>query len=75
MKSTLIPAPEAKPEVKYPRLMESKSSGLVVLFHDATSGQVMRPSELWTVGKYSAHWDAKNFTPLPPGTKIVLEQE
>lgn len=49
------------------------SQGLVILFHDFTSGVVVMapPNEPWSVGDYSRNWNGNEFEKFKG--KIVLE--
>lgn len=55
----------------FPKLMRSKTSPLVVLFTEASSGTVVVSTDRYTVGHYCEDWCADSFEPF--SDRVVLE--
>lgn len=73
---------------KYPVLMKSKTSGMVVLFIKPASGFVVLPGsgastvDLYgdgnyksSIGDFSDHWSIDDFVPLEIGSQIIITQD
>lgn len=61
MKST-IKGKEASAENEYPKLMEHRHCGLVVLFTDENCGTVVNESDaVYSVGDWSDTWEISDF--------------
>ena len=46
---------------KFPKLMKSNDSSLIVLFESKNSGTVIVEGDTWKVGESTAHWDDNGF--------------
>lgn len=64
MKSEIIEKPEIKKEKPFPKLMISRNTGNVVLFHEPRHGHIVLPGEgnlQYNVGDYSSCLEMSNF--------------
>ena len=60
--------------LEYPYLAESKVFASVVLFEAPGTGCIVyKGNGTYPVGHYSTSWNEDNFTPLPKGSKVILE--
>lgn len=61
---------------EFPLLAESKSTGLIILFANKTSGIVVSNDKIHKFGHYADDWiecnDEKYWSILPVGTSITL---
>lgn len=66
-------------EIKYPCLMKSRFSELVVLFTSATTGVCLVEGQGSQVGRYSDCFAEANlkdrWTLLPPGAEVILSND
>ena len=60
---------------EYPYLAESSALSSVVLFEAPNTGCIVyKGNGEYPVGYYSTSWKEEVFTPLPKGSRVVLEQ-
>ena len=60
---------------EYPYLAKSDATGVLVLFEAPRTGCIVREGGWpYPVGHYSTSWIEDAFTPLPKGSKVILEQ-
>lgn len=61
--------------LEYPYLAESNMFRSVVLFEVPGTGCIVYEGNgAYPVGHYSTSWNEDAFTPLPKGSRVVLEQ-
>lgn len=61
--------------LEYPYLAKSDVTGAVVLFEAPCIGcLVCKGNYDYRIGYYSTSWSEDAFTPLPKGSKVILEQ-
>lgn len=77
-KTTLILPEQTEPKLEFPLLAKDIKSDLVVLFTARAIGVVVQSGFGYPIGYTSEIWDGpdrnNNWTLLPRGTKIVIEQ-
>jgi hypothetical protein len=79
MKVKLILPEKKSNDITFPCLMQTKV-GRIVLMNKEHEGTVIKAEKkaennLILFGRYSDRWDMTAFTPLPKGSKVILEQE
>ncbi len=63
-------------EPSYPSLFAHVDWGFIVYMHEYKRGVVVaKGNTSWPDGFVSHIWDMSLFTPLPKGSKVILEQE
>lgn len=61
--------------LEYPYLAESSVSSSVVLFEAPGTGCIVyKGNGAYPIGHYSTSWKEDTFTPIPLGSRVVLEQ-
>lgn len=77
MKVTIEKPENEKQGDNYPCLKsydEGVRSPYVVLFTEPKSGTVVSEGGYWPLGHYSNNWQESKFSPLPKGSKVIIEQ-
>lgn len=77
MKVTIEKPENEKQEIQYPCLKiysECYGGPYVVLFTEPRTGTVVSEGGHWPLGHYTNHWQESKFSPLPKGTKVIIEQ-
>ena len=60
-----------EPENEYPKIMEA-NDGEIIFFTSAGEGIVLNNTK-YRIGEVSTQWAMSLLTPLPKGSKIVIE--
>ena len=61
--------------LEYPYLAKSGATGAIVLFEAPRMGCIVCKGNCdYRIGYYSTSWSEDVFTPLPKGSKVILEQ-
>lgn len=61
--------------LEYPYLAKSDATGAIVLFEAPRMGCIVcKGGCAYPVGYYTTSWSEDAFTPLPKGSKVILEQ-
>lgn len=78
MKVTIEKPENEKQEIQYPCLMRAEDGdGRVVLFSKEQVGVLImneRDCGLIKIGEHCTTWSMQYFTPLPKGSKVIIEQ-
>lgn len=62
MKSTIVPQTKQKTSLKFPCLMTSKTTGMIVFFLGLRKGIVLSDTTFWKIGELYNYWDIDQFT-------------